>query len=81
MNFTKYNEAVDWLFKQAPNYQIDGQKAYKPGLGNIQKLCDFFGNPQKKLQTIHIGGTNGKGVYQQYDCIYFARGWLQSWDI
>lgn len=61
MNFTKYNEAVDWLFKQAPNYQIDGQKAYKPGLGNIQKLCDFFGNPQKKLQTIHIGGTNGKG--------------------
>ena len=47
MNFTKYNEAVDWLFKQAPNYQIDGQKAYKPGLGNIQKLCDFFGNPQK----------------------------------
>lgn len=61
MNFTKYKEAVDWLFKQAPNYQIDGQKAYKPGLGNIQKLCDFFGNPQKKLQTIHIGGTNGKG--------------------
>ena len=61
MNFTKYNEAVDWLFKQAPNYQIDGQKAYKPGLDNIQKLCDFFGNPQKKLQTIHIGGTNGKG--------------------
>lgn len=61
MNFTKYNEAVDWLFKQAPNYQIDGQKAYKPGLGNIQKLCDFFDNPQKKLQTIHIGGTNGKG--------------------
>ena len=61
MNFTKYNEAVDWLFKQAPNYQIDGQKAYKRGLENIQKLCDFFGNPQKKLQTIHIGGTNGKG--------------------
>ena len=28
---------------------------------NIQKLCDFFDNPQKKLQTIHIGGTNGKG--------------------
>ena len=62
MNFTKYNEAVDWLFKQAPNYQIDGQKAYKPGLGNIQKLCDFFDNPQKKLQTIHIGGTMEKAL-------------------
>ncbi|WP_414985111.1 bifunctional folylpolyglutamate synthase/dihydrofolate synthase [Cloacibacterium sp.] len=44
-----------------PNYQIDGQKAYKPGLENITKLCAFFGNPQGKLKTIHIGGTNGKG--------------------
>ncbi|WP_374364400.1 folylpolyglutamate synthase/dihydrofolate synthase family protein [Cloacibacterium sp.] len=44
-----------------PNYQIDGQKAYKPGLENITKLCAFFGNPQEKLKTIHIGGTNGKG--------------------
>lgn len=56
-----YQEAVDWLFVQAPNYQIDGQKAYKPGLENIKKLCDFFGNPQDKIKTIHIGGTNGKG--------------------
>lgn len=56
-----YQEALDWLFIQMPNYQIDGQKAYKPGLDNITKLCDFFGNPQDKLKTIHIGGTNGKG--------------------
>lgn len=56
-----YQEAVDWLFVQAPNYQIDGEKAYKPGLDNIKKLCDFFGNPQDKIKTIHIGGTNGKG--------------------
>lgn len=56
-----YQEAVDWLFVQAPNYQIDGHKAYKPGLDNIKKLCDFFGNPQDKIKTIHIGGTNGKG--------------------
>lgn len=56
-----YQEAIDWLFVQMPNYQIDGQKAYKPGLENITKLCAFFGNPQEKLKTIHIGGTNGKG--------------------
>lgn len=56
-----YREAVEWLFVQMPNYQIDGQKAYKPGLENITKLCAFFGNPQEKLKTIHIGGTNGKG--------------------
>ena len=57
----EYQEAVEWLFVQAPNYQIDGEKAYKPGLENIIKLCDFFGNPQEKLKCIHIGGTNGKG--------------------
>ncbi|PIF43779.1 dihydrofolate synthase/folylpolyglutamate synthase [Chryseobacterium sp. 52] len=57
----QYQEAVDWLFVQAPNYQIDGLKAYKPGLENITKLCAFFGNPQEKIRCIHIGGTNGKG--------------------
>ncbi len=61
MTTAQYQEAVEWLFVQAPNYQIDGQKAYKPGLENIRKLCDFFGNPQEKLKCIHIGGTNGKG--------------------
>ncbi len=61
MTTKDYQKAVDWLFVQAPNYQIDGQKAYKPGLGNIKKLCDFFGNPQDKIKTIHIVGTNGKG--------------------
>ncbi|MDR2234790.1 MAG: bifunctional folylpolyglutamate synthase/dihydrofolate synthase [Chryseobacterium sp.] len=61
MTHEQYQEAVDWLFVQAPNYQIDGQKAYKPGLDNIIRLCSFFGNPQDKIRCIHIGGTNGKG--------------------
>lgn len=61
MTNLQYQEAIEWLFVQMPNYQIDGQKAYKPGLDNIKKLCEFFGNPQDKIKTIHIGGTNGKG--------------------
>ena len=61
MTIQEYNDAVEWLFRQAPNYQIDGQKAYKPGLQNITALCEFFGNPQDSLKMIHIGGTNGKG--------------------
>ncbi|WP_294249772.1 folylpolyglutamate synthase/dihydrofolate synthase family protein [uncultured Chryseobacterium sp.] len=61
MTTEQYKEAVEWLFVQAPNYQTDGEKAYKPGLGNIIKLCAFFGNPQEKIKCIHIGGTNGKG--------------------
>lgn len=61
MTNEQYQQAVEWLFVQAPNYQLDGEKAYKPGLDNIIKLCAFFGNPQEKIQCIHIGGTNGKG--------------------
>jgi dihydrofolate synthase/folylpolyglutamate synthase len=61
MTNEQYQEAVEWLFVQAPNYQIDGLKAYKPGLDNIKRLCGFFGNPQDKIKCIHIGGTNGKG--------------------
>lgn len=56
-----YQDAIDWLFAQVPNYQRDGQSAYKPGLQNITKLCEHFGNPQDSLKCIHIGGTNGKG--------------------
>ena len=61
MTNQEYDNAVAWLFEQAPNYQIDGKKAYKPGLENITKLCEFFGNPQQNLKMVHIGGTNGKG--------------------
>ena len=57
----EYEEAVEWLFNQIPNYQNQGLEAYKPGLENIRKLCEHFGNPQDHLKMIHIGGTNGKG--------------------
>ena len=61
MTSEQYHAAVEWLYVQAPNYQADGIKAYKPGLGNIRKLCEFFGNPQKLLRMVHVAGTNGKG--------------------
>lgn len=61
MTNQEYQAAIEWLFIQTPNYQNDGKIAYKPGLQNITKLCEFFGNPQDKIKTIHIGGTNGKG--------------------
>lgn len=35
--------------------------AVKCGLANIQKLCNHFGNPEKKFKSIHIAGSNGKG--------------------
>jgi len=61
MTAQEYQQEIDWLFLQIPSYQTEGKIAYKPGLENITKLCEVFGNPQKKLKMIHIGGTNGKG--------------------
>ncbi|MCC6543018.1 MAG: bifunctional folylpolyglutamate synthase/dihydrofolate synthase [Nitrospirae bacterium] len=37
------------------------QFGIKLGLSNIKALCDILDNPQDKIKTIHIGGTNGKG--------------------
>jgi len=56
-----YNETVDWLFKQLPNYQLQGSTAYKPGLQTITSLLKQIGNPEKNLRFIHVAGTNGKG--------------------
>jgi tRNA (guanine-N1)-methyltransferase len=33
----------------------------KPGLIVISKLMEELGNPQEKLRSIHVAGTNGKG--------------------
>ena len=57
----KYQEAVQWMFKQLPMYQRQGASAYKEDLSNTILLANYLGNPEKKLTTIHVGGTNGKG--------------------
>ena len=33
----------------------------RPGLERISELLELLGNPQDKLKTVHIAGTNGKG--------------------
>ncbi len=37
------------------------QFGIKLGLENIQTFLQLIGNPEKKLKTIHIAGSNGKG--------------------
>jgi len=49
-----FDEAVDYI------YSLAGL-GWKPGLERFSTLCERLGNPQEKLRTIHIGGTNGKG--------------------
>lgn len=33
----------------------------KPGLERTENLLELLGNPHKRLRTIHVAGTNGKG--------------------
>lgn len=47
-------ELIKWL----NSYQLHG---IKPGLGRITKILSLLGNPHKKIKTLHIAGTNGKG--------------------
>ena len=56
-----YNETLDYLYSQAPEYQRIGHAAYKEGLDNSLALDEIFGHPHKKFKNIHVGGTNGKG--------------------
>lgn len=56
-----YEETIKWMFAQLPMYQNQGAIAYKKDLSNIIKLAAHLGNPERQIQTLHVGGTNGKG--------------------
>ncbi len=56
-----YKETLDWMFSQLPMYQKQGKTAFKKDLTNILALSDKLNFPEKKIKTIHVGGTNGKG--------------------
>ncbi len=56
-----YQETVNWLFNQLPMYQNQGASAYKPNLDNTILLANYLNHPEKKIKTIHVAGTNGKG--------------------
>lgn len=56
-----YPEVLEYLFAQLPMFHRVGAAAYKPSLKNTEALCHWLGNPEKKIKTIHVGGTNGKG--------------------
>lgn len=57
----EYKEATEWLFQQLPMFSRVGSAAYKPGLERSERLAEYFGNPERKWKSIHVGGTNGKG--------------------
>ena len=61
MKFETYEATLDFLFAQLPMFTRIGAPAYKEGLGNIEALCAHIGHPERKIKTIHVAGSNGKG--------------------
>lgn len=56
-----YQQTLDYLFARLPMFSRIGADAIKKDLNNTRKLCEILGNPEKKIKTIHVAGTNGKG--------------------
>ena len=56
-----YSQSIEYLYSKLPNYQKYGSKDLNFGLSNIKSFCKKLNNPETKLKTIHIAGTNGKG--------------------
>jgi len=56
-----YNDTLNWMFSQLPMYQRQGKTAFKKDLTNSLALSKHLNFPEKKIKTIHVAGTNGKG--------------------
>ena len=56
-----YRQTLEYLYSSLPMFHRIGAAAYKGDLKNINSLSGILGHPEKKIKTIHIAGTNGKG--------------------
>jgi len=56
-----YQETIDYLYTRLPMFSRIGAAAIKPNLDNTIAICKLLGNPEQKIKTLHIAGTNGKG--------------------
>jgi dihydrofolate synthase/folylpolyglutamate synthase len=61
--FNTYKEAIKYLFSKT-DYEKEERLRYNVttfSLERMQKLMSLLGNPHKKIRTVHIAGTKGKG--------------------
>jgi len=56
-----YQQTIDWIFKRLPMFQNIGSAAYRRDLDNILLLSNHLKRPERRIETIHVAGTNGKG--------------------
>lgn len=57
--FTTKTEFLEWL----ANHSKFSMKLH---LTRIKRACELLGNPQLRIKTLHIAGTNGKGSTVNY---------------
>ncbi|MCA0171692.1 bifunctional folylpolyglutamate synthase/dihydrofolate synthase [Bacillus sp. RAR_GA_16] len=57
--FQSYDEAVGWIHSLL-NHGI------KPGLERMEWMLEQLDHPERRLKTVHVGGTNGKGSTVTY---------------
>ncbi len=71
-----YQETINYLYTRLPMFSRIGAAAYKKDLHNTVALCSFLGDPHKKIKSVHIAGTNGKGsVSHQLAAIFQTAGY------
>jgi dihydrofolate synthase/folylpolyglutamate synthase len=61
--FRSYKRAIDYLFERT-DYEKEGRLRYNVttfNLNRMGKLLSLLGDPHKKIHTVHIAGTKGKG--------------------
>lgn len=56
-----YKQTLHYLYEQLPMFHRIGAAAYKADLNNTIAICKVLGNPEKKIRSVHVAGTNGKG--------------------
>lgn len=54
-----YEQALDWIHSRQ-------RLGIKPGLQRMEWMLQRTGNPERRLKTIHVAGTNGKGSTVSY---------------
>lgn len=50
----RYGQSLRRLYERLP-------RGRSFGLSRMERACAAFGNPERKLRVVHVGGTNGKG--------------------
>ena len=65
--FKTETEIINWIYSFSPS--IGGERH----LDHLHEILSKLGDPHKKLKTVHIAGTNGKGSTVAYICEAFMQ--------